>query len=332
MKIFLKHLFLIIFNTCLWSIPGFAIPIGAKPIDRIIVVVNSEIVTESDVQALDGRLKRSGFLDDSLVSKFTLDKLKSNRNSQIEYLVDERLMESEIKRLNLSVTMERVEQEIRDIGKKNGMSRSELMNAIKAQGVAESEYQDFLKTRIERQSLIESEVASRIRISDDELTDYYLKKAPNKSAVTYEYSVAHIFLNPKKLGDLDANNRSELILAKLKSGESFEKLAEQYSQDPDFAAGGFLGRFKAGELNKEFEQALSPLSPGQVSGLVRSKNGLHILKLVDKKVIADPRFEKEKEKIRNMLFEKAFQKAFVNWLEARRQDSFIRFNAEADKN
>jgi peptidyl-prolyl cis-trans isomerase SurA len=235
-------------------------------------------------------------------------------------------MDSEVKRLNLSVTIERVEQEIRDIAKRNGINRNELIAAVTQQGITVSEYQDFIKSKVERQSLIEAEITSKIRVSDEDVLAQYSRMYPTSSAGTYEYTIAHILFNPKKGGPEAALERAEAVEKKLKAGESFEVLAEQHSEDSNFSAGGVLGTFRAGEFSREMEAAVAKINPGETTGVVHSRGGIHILKLLSKKVVSDAKYEKEKEKIRNQLFEKAFQKQFKNWLDAKREESFIRIN------
>ena len=115
----------------------------------------------------------------------------------MDYLINEKLFDAEIKRLNLSVTSERVQQEIKDMGKRNNMSAQDVLNAVKAQGIAISEYQDFLKNKIERQSLVETEIVSKLRITDDDALAEYIKKHPESKRTVHEFSVAHIFFNPK---------------------------------------------------------------------------------------------------------------------------------------
>jgi peptidyl-prolyl cis-trans isomerase SurA len=300
--------------------------LSAAVIDRVLAIVNSEIILESDLSSLDKKLLGSGFIDDILLAGTTREQLKSSREKKLEYLINERLLDSEVKRLNLSVTVERVEQEVRDMAKKNKMSRNDLIGAIKSQGIALSEYQDFLKTRVERQSLIEAEVTSKIRIADEDILGEYMRTHPDAKTGIYEFVLAHIYFNPKKGGVESTLERAQKVIVKLKSGESFEVLAEQNSEDPSFTQGGLLGTFKAGEFSKEFEAGVSRLSVGEYSSIVPSKSGFHILKVLSKKLVSDPQFERQKEKIRGDLTDASFQKHFKIWLEEKRTDSFIRIN------
>lgn len=294
-----------------------------EAIDGVVAVVNDEVVLESDLKSFQTRLNKEGMVDDLLLGGMKLDELKKSPKAQLDFLISEKILDTEVKRLNLSITVERVEQEIRDIAKRNNMSRADLTQALTAQGVILSEYQGFIKTRIERQSLLEQEITSKIRVSDDEVMAEYLKGGKVDAGAS-EFTIAHILFNPKKGGMDAAVARAKEALAKLKAGQDFESLAEQRSEDSNFSHGGLLGTFKTGETSKELEGAVRNLEPGQYSEVVKTKSGVHILKLLNRKITADPNFEKQKEKIRAGLLEKAFQKQFKNWIEAKREEAFVR--------
>lgn len=298
----------------------------AQLVDRILVVVNNEIVLDSDLRRFEQKVMKNEMLDDLLLFGQRAESLKGNRQGMLDYLVNEKIIETEIRRLNLSVSSEKIDQEIKDIAKKNGLSKADLLAAVKAQGMNTSDYQDFIKNRIERQSLIEQEVSSKIRVSDEEVMAQYIRSNPQGQTGTYEYQLSHILFNPRKGGARATKDRAEAVLKKLKAGNNFEELAEQNSEDANFSNGGALGSFKAGEFGSEMEKAIQNLDVGQFSEVVQTKSGFHILKVLGKKVVTDPKFEGEKEKIRSQLFEKSFQKHFKTWLESKREDSFIKVN------
>ncbi len=313
----LSLLFLSMFLSCLAN---------AELVDRVVAVVNDETVLQSDLQKFSQNLSKQGSVDEMLLMGETQNSLKSSTKGQLDYLINERILDSEIKRQNLSVTVERVEQEIRDIAKRNGVSRNEMLAMVKKQGMSAAEYQDFIKTRIERQSLVEAEITSKIRVSDEDVMAYYARKFPGASTGAYEYTLAHIFFNPKKGGAEAAKERALKVVRKLKAGENFDTLAEQNSEDSNFTTGGTLGTFKSGEFSAEMENAVKDLDVGQTSTVAASRSGYHILKVLGKKVISDPRFDQEKEKIRSVLFEQAFSRHLKNWVAQKREDSFIRIN------
>ncbi|WP_413289499.1 peptidylprolyl isomerase [Bdellovibrio sp. HCB337] len=298
----------------------------AEVVERIVAVVNNEIILESDFKELQKKLKTPALIDEAMLSGKSVEDLKKDRKVQLDYLINEKIMSSEIKRLNHSVTMERVDQEIRDMAKKNNVTVNDVLAAFKAQGISTSEYQAFLKEKIEKQSLIEAEIISKLRISDDDALAEYLKKNPQNKSSVNEFTVAHIFFNPKKGGSEAAYKRAEAVLTKLRSGENFETLAEQNSEDPNFTSGGLLGTFKSGEFLKEVEDSIQGLNAGQTTGIVKSRMGYHIVKLLDKKLTTDPRFEREKEQIKASLFEQNFKRQMKNWLLSKREEAFVRIN------
>ncbi|PWU19605.1 MAG: survival protein SurA [Bdellovibrio sp.] len=303
-----------------------ASPAGRVLIDGIVQTVNNEIILSSDLAHFQNRLQKTGMVDELLMGDLNLEVLKQSRKDQLEYLVNEKVLDSEVKRLNLSVTSERVEQEIREMAKRNKMTRQELTQALQTQGIPISEYQVVLKTRIERQNLLEQEITSKIRVTDEDVLAQYAKKQASPQNGFSEFTVAHIFFANKKGGKDRAEERAKSVLKKINAGQNFETLAEQHSEDPNFTTGGILGTFKTGEIAKEIEDAVAGLNPGQISGLVQSKNGVHILKLVSRKITSDPQFEKEKDRIRAAMMEQTFQKQFRIWLNQKKEESVVHFN------
>ncbi len=299
----------------------------ARVVDKIVAIVNEQPVTLSDVDKFKKRLASGGLVDDALLRLTDAAALQKDRNLLLNHLIDERIIDSEVKRKNMEVTIERVEQEIRNIAKNNGISRDQLKSALNAKGVTMSQYQDFIKTSLERQGLIEREVTSKIRISDEDISSYYLSKKGANNAQTFEYTLAHILISPKNGGDEAALKRARAVEEKVKSNsQSFEKLAEQFSEDSNFSKGGQLGTFRAGEMLKEIEDAVRKVGPGEVTNIVKTGQGYHLIKVVKRTLISDPRLDEQRESIRGTLYADAFKRQFRLWLNQRRDESFIRIN------
>lgn len=298
----------------------------ARVIEKILAIVNDEIITQTDMQRFRTKLSSGGLIDDAVLRLADSKTLLKDQNALINHLIDERLLDSEVKRKGLSVTVEKIEQEVRNITKRNGISRAQLKSALEEKGVRFSEYQDFIRTSLERQALIEKEVSSKIKVSDDDVSSYYVTQMGDKNANIFEFTLAHILFLPKQ-GEKEARQRAKLVESKLKSGSmSFEKLASQFSEDPNFSQGGVLGTFKAGEMLPEMEQAVKSMTVGETTGIIKTRVGLHLVKLLKKSLVPNPAFEAKKEELRGLLFGQAFKKQFRNWLDERRRDSFIRIN------
>lgn len=299
--------------------------VNAEVIERVVATVNGELILKSDIEDFKKQLNKTQMIDELILNGNSIDAIKANSNLQLDVLINQKLIASEVKKLNLGVTQERVDQEILNLAKANNLKKEELLAEVKKQGISSSEYQDFVKNNIERQSLIEQEITSKIIVTDEDVLAFYLSKSPNKANQVTEYKLSHIlFLNKKD--PEGAKKRAENALALLKSGQPFEKMVEHYSEDSSISDGGLLGTFKSGEFIKEIEEQVTKLNVGEITGVVQTKMGLHIVKVLSKKTITDPQFEKEKEQLRAQIRETTFRKQFAIWLENKKEEAYIVYN------
>jgi peptidyl-prolyl cis-trans isomerase SurA len=298
----------------------------ARVVEKVVAIINDQPLTLTDVEKYRKKLSTGGLVDDALLKLTDTKNLLKDPKALLNHMIDEKLIDTEVKHKNMEVTIERVEQEIRNIAKNNNISRQQLESALRAKGVSMSEYQDFIKTTLERQNLIEREVTSRIRISDEDVSSYYLAKKGPSAAQVFEYSLSHILLTPKNGGDEAALNRAKNVEDKLKSGQSFEKVAEQFSEDPAFSKGGLWGSFNAGEMIKPIEEAVRKISPGEITSIIKTPQGYEIIKLNKRTLISDPQLEEERENIRKDLYSDAFKRQLRLWLNQKRDESFIKIN------
>ncbi len=315
-------------NVAAFLILLFVGPISfAEIIERIVAVINDEIITMTDLDKYIDKLKSGGLTDDLLIPNDSVkQELMKDKKKLLQTMIDEKIIDSEVKRQKLEVPIERVEQEIRSIAKRNDISRDDLKKAVEEKGIKFSQYQDFIKSGLERHALIDRAILSKIKISEDDVLAQYSTVHGEAADQSFEYTVAHILFLIEKGGVQKAQERAALVLGKLKAGEDFDKLASEYSEDPNFSSGGLLGTFKSGEFSKELEQVVQKMAVSDTSRIVQTKAGLHILKLVKRKLVPDPKLEKAKDEIRGQLYDKAYKKQFQAWLEQVRNEAFIRIN------
>jgi peptidyl-prolyl cis-trans isomerase SurA len=297
-------------------------------VDSIVVIVNDDIITQSDIADFESRLRNGGLVDDQLVpDEAARQVLLKDKDALIKKLIDARLIDGEVKRQGLSIPFERLEQEVRNIAKRNGMQRDELKNALLEKGISFSTYQDFIKTGLERQALVEKSVTSKIKISEDDVIAALIAQGKAADTQAFEFSIAHIlFLDSKNRGGEDAKARAGQAYQKLQAGAAFDRVAADSSEDPNFDVGGVLGTFKTGDLSKDLERAILKLSPGGWTEPLPTTGGYHVVRLVKRRLIPDPKIEKEKERARASLGEKAFRRQYEIWLDSLRSDAFIRRN------
>lgn len=302
-----------------------SILLNARIVETIVAVVNSDFITKSDVNKFKKNLKNGGLVDEALLSIVDIKDLLIDDKNLINFLINQKLLDSEVKIQNLNITFERVEKEIRNITNSNQMSREQLKKALLKKNINFSTYQNFIKISLERKALIERLITSKIKISEDDITSYYISHKGAQDSVIFEYKLAHI-LTLHKNGKIKSKNKIKKVLNLLRQNLAFEDIASKYSEDPNFSEGGLIGKFKAGEMLKEIETSVKTLKPGSYSQIIETKIGYHIVRLLNKKIVESPNLIKEKQKIHLSLTKKEFSKRFKTWLADKRENSFVRIN------
>jgi peptidyl-prolyl cis-trans isomerase SurA len=141
------------------------------------------------------------------------------------------------------------------------------------------------------------------------------------------HTLSHIFIEmrPSREDTLDALRRAEEVRERAASGESFEDLAETYSDDSETREkGGFVGDLEIGSLDPQYREALSDLEPGEVSGILTTAHGFQILKLTGRTVGRPPDFEEAREWIRSILESRRREELFQEWLAEARDEIYVR--------
>src|SRR4051812_1657299 len=194
--------FRILLFTFLISLASWA---QGKVIEKIVAVVGDQIILLSDLEDYEYKLKHEGLVQDLLFTIRSKKDLSHDQKALTQHLIDEKMIDLEIKRQGVTATFERIEQEIRSVLAKNRLTRNQLKEALAARGVLFSDYQDFIKASIERQMLVEKVINSKIRISDDDVaTAYISKKSKSMENQVFEFSLAHILFDPGHGGDAPA--------------------------------------------------------------------------------------------------------------------------------
>lgn len=316
----LFRIFLFILVTLIASI-GMS-----EVVDRILAIVNNKIVTQSDLDSFQKRLKTKGLVDEALLNFYEIKKITADQTSILSYLIEERLIDSEVDRQGIVSPIEKVEAEIRNILSRSNTSREALRASLKGRGIAYSDYQDFIKTSLERQSLLQKEISSKIKISDDDIASAYIQTTKDSKALVFEYELSHILFNRTNGGPAEAMKRAQNVRGKLDRGSAFEALASQFSEDPEFSQGGLFGTVKVGEIVPQLEKALVGIRPGDVTGIVEMPDGYHIFKVIRRTLVASPDFERAKARIGDRLFAEAFRRQYFVWIESLRSTSYVKIN------
>ncbi|HTP47365.1 MAG TPA: peptidylprolyl isomerase [Casimicrobiaceae bacterium] len=261
-------------------------PVRSQPLDRVIAIVNDEAITQYD-------------LDDA--KRVVVEQLKRQKVAQppndvldkqiLERLITERAMLQYAKDNGIKVDDAQVERTIQRIAEDNKMTVDDVRKSLARDNISYAKYRDDIRNEIVVQRVREREVDSRITVSDAEV-DIYLAMLKAQPGGETEYELAHILVvvpEQARPEQIEARRRrAEEALRSIKSGGDFGQVAATFSDAADALSGGNLGWRSGGRLPTIFAEAVRSMKVGDVSPVMRSAAGFHIVKLIDKRSHNEP--------------------------------------------
>jgi peptidyl-prolyl cis-trans isomerase SurA len=287
---------------------------GQTVIDRVVAVVNGDVVMMSDLQeaiVLSRRDTRSP-ADGPELERTTLNQL-----------VNHRLQVQEAKREKIEVSEDEMRTVLEDFVKRNGGVREDLETKLHAQGVTWETLRRELREQLMAQKVRSRRVVRRATVTEAEV-DRYLAENRDRFDAGLKYRPAHIAVPAEPSSSTEAWERAkgeiDSIAAALAGGADFAELARTRGKDP---AGGDLGWMARGELDPAFERPLLALQPGQVTDAIRSPAGYHLFKLVEREELTADRLATARQQARDLLLQKKAQERFDEWLDTLRRRALI---------
>jgi len=256
-------------------------PRAVIAVDRIVAVVNEDVITRIDLQqqlslAID-TLKRQGT---------PLPPTDVLERQVLERMISQRMQLQLAKDSGLRIDEAVLDKTIARIAQQNKLSVDQLRAALERDGVPFTRFREDIRIEITIARLREREVDSKIVVTEGEI-DAFIQNVDKTDGKTNEFNIAHILVRVPEQASADAiqvrQGRAEQALAQLKQGVDFGQVSATFSDAPEALQGGGLGWRDAGRLPSLFVEALENMKVGQVSGLLRSSNGFHILRLVDQR-------------------------------------------------
>jgi peptidyl-prolyl cis-trans isomerase SurA len=256
----------------------------AQLVDRIVAIVNKEVITLSELNEAIGMAERNlarqgtaaparALLERQMLERLILEKAQLQRARDTGIRVDELQLDRAVQR----------------IAERNRLTLADFRRALERDGVSFDAYRQDLREQIIMSRLREREVEEKIQVSDGEI-DVFLEEMKNAPAERMEYDLAHILVRipeqatPERIEA--ARSRAETVAAEARAGGDFGRLAASYSDAPDALRGGALGWRTQDRLPELFANTLRGMQPGEVSATLRSPAGYHIVKLLGRREAA----------------------------------------------
>ena len=260
-----------------WVVSASAAP---TPIDHIVAVVNDEVITRQELsRRYDEVVQNLSRQNTPLPPRAVLEK------QLLERMITDRALQQHARSTGIRVDPVQVERAIQRIAAQNKMDLAKMKSLLEKDGQSMEQFRENIRNEILIARARERDVDNKITVSDAEIEGYLETRAQQGSDT--EYNFAHILVtvpesaSPEQIQERRA--RAQDIIEQLAKGGDFAQLSASYSDAPNALQGGNFGWRSSGQIPALFIDTLKLLQPGQVSPLLKSSNGFHILKLIDKR-------------------------------------------------
>lgn len=254
---------------------------GIKLVDRIVAVVNSEVLTHFE---LNDRVQQA--LRDLTQRGTPLPEREQLERQVLERMITDKVQLQFARETAIRIDDLQLDRTISRIAESNKMSLTDFRKALEQDGVTFNKFREEVRNEITISRLREREVETRLTVSESEI-DNYLEDQKDVKETGVEFQVAHILVRVPEQARPDQVDqrraRADEALSKLRSGGNFSQVAATYSDAPDALQGGDMGWRAQDRLPELFATTLAALKEGEVSGIFRSPAGFHILKLKERR-------------------------------------------------
>jgi peptidyl-prolyl cis-trans isomerase SurA len=299
------------------------VPHSLAVVDRIAAIVNEEIITLSEVEMRARPL---------LEKIQTEDRIEKKRMSNevirkvLDVLIEERLIDQEAKKAGMKVTGKEIDAVIEDIKRQHRASQEDLEKALANDGLTFERYRKEIEKQILRTKVVSWAIKVDPPKGEKELREFYQKNL-DRYRTEEMFRPGHIlFYVPKEASPQEVGRirkKCEEVLERIKKGEDFGQMALLYSDDGSAKDRGDMGFFKRGELLPALEKEILKLEVGQVSPIIRTEMGFHLIKLIERKGGDPLPFEEVKEKVKTDYLNQEMEKALKQYLKGLKEKSII---------
>ncbi|KJR99159.1 MAG: hypothetical protein VR65_17170 [Desulfobulbaceae bacterium BRH_c16a] len=304
----------------------------AELIDKVVAVVNDEVITLSEVEEEAARAYQS--LGKELSGDELLTSLAEAREATLDAMIDRRLINQRAKLYNATVTEEEINNAYENTRSRLSLDPVEFRKKLADSGLTEELYRKQLKDQILQSKLVSYDVRAKVVVTEKMIQEYYENHYSPKAEQGSYYLLQMGFTwnpdsdNPEKLAAAkeETRKRAERVLDMVRSGEDFKTLAKKFSDLPSAADGGDIGILHLDDMATAMRTAISPLNPGELTDIIETSDGFQFFKLLsgeEKTIASSSAFEAVKEEIREKLYEDKMRAAYSDWVKKLKEDAFI---------
>lgn len=294
----------------------------AEVVDKILVVVNDEIVTQGDVdRVLVPVYAQYKNLYDG---QELIEKIDEVRENVLKRLVEDKLLLTEAKKKEITVEEEELKQRVDDV-RKRFSTEEKFKQALDSEGVSLSKLEKNFKDRIMMEKFVNSEVNTKISVSPNELWSYYEANRDDFKEPKMVKVRSILIKIEENRPEKEALKSAQKILYRLQEGSDFALLAKEYSDGPYADSGGDMGWVRDGQLMERINGLIFEMNEGDISSILKTKLGFHIFKVEEKRDTETKTFAEAKKHIEKLLYSTKREERLRNLLEKLKENAYIAF-------
>ncbi|MBF0494684.1 MAG: peptidylprolyl isomerase [Candidatus Omnitrophica bacterium] len=295
----------------------------AAVLDKVIVVVNDEVVTQREFDRVFMPIKRN--FEMNFNGKELETRMEEARKAILEQIINTKIAISLAKKQSLKVDKTELDKSVEKI-KAYYPSNEEFLKALSDRGTNYTEFKKEIEDQMLAQQLIDKEVAGKIVIAPAEIKDIYEKNTA-KFVAPKKYKISGIMIRKGETPEKEqaADEKIRKIHDLLKGGADFAETAKTMSDGPYAPKGGDMGYVVKGQLLEEMEGPIFATAKGQMTDVIKTEIGYHIFKVDDIEESRQLKLEEVSDFIKNQIFKSQFDKNLSTWLEEKRKNAFISY-------
>lgn len=305
--------------------------------DEVAAIVNGEQITEGELQEmiqpqLDRMLARTR--GRKRPEDFIENTKKRLRGRALEGAVLDKLVEQDLQKHNVVITEEQINEHIQEMAQQQDMTVDDLKTIVEASGKTFEQWKEQMQfdKRLTVVELIKMRGLGDIDVTEAEAMEYY-NDNQQRYKTPEQVRVSHILIKPDtstpgtdpNQAEAQAHQKAQQLLEQIEQGADFAELAREHSDCPSAEKGGDLGFGQRRSWLKSFSDAAFGLEPGQLSGLVKTRHGYHVIKCTDRKEAGMQSFEEVKDDVINMLRAQKHQKLIQQYIELLKSEADITY-------
>ncbi len=252
-----------------------------KPVDRIVAVVNEEVITQQEINEL-----LQNTIQQLQKQATQLPRIEVLEKQLLEQLIMKRIQLQRAKEIGLTVSDNDLDQALHRIVQDNHLTMDEFRQVLLQEGTNVNAFREEIRDEMLIQRLKEQAINERVNVTESEI-DNFLENQANSPTANEEYRIAHILIHTSEQMDEaqinERHQRAERAYEDLQQGASFAQVSAEYSDAPDAMQGGELGWRPLAQIGSPFAELLLQMQPGEITPIVRSQIGFHIIKLLERR-------------------------------------------------